>query len=231
MLNKRMLDLGQFPPRIAKLPVSSDGFPVPWFVTWFKDGKPCRRGEGTPDFRIVDPATTVDAIKHSRCWVCGEPLGGYKAFVIGPMCAINRVSAEPPSHHECALFSVRGCPFLSQPRMRRNDKDLPFEGEPADAPGFMLERNPGVTCVWVTKSFTPFRPHAGGSGILIRIGEPTSVFWFAHGREAKREEIMASIDSGYPLLVDLARQDTNPDGAMKALTAQREAALALLPAA
>lgn len=27
-------------------------------------------------------------------------------FVVGPMCELNRISGEPPSHRECAEFSA-----------------------------------------------------------------------------------------------------------------------------
>ena len=38
-------------------------------------------------------------------------MGVHKAFVIGPMCAVNRVIApEPPSHRDCGTFSARVLP-------------------------------------------------------------------------------------------------------------------------
>src|SRR4051794_7295681 len=102
----------------------------------------------------MDAEKLALAHNQKRCWVCGEPLGAFKTFVIGPMCAINRTSAEPPSHRECAEFSARTCPFLTKPRMRRNEKALPEE---RTCLGFMIERNPGVTLLWITKKYTPFK--------------------------------------------------------------------------
>jgi hypothetical protein len=66
----------------------------------------------------------------------------------------------------------------------------------------MLKRNPGAVCVWTTRSFRLFRDDRGG--VLFRLGEPVEVQWFAHGRTATREEVMLSIDTGVPLLQELA---------------------------
>src|SRR5215467_7036859 len=104
----------KMPLRFHKLPISENGFPVPKFVS-FIDGK--------PDFRVVDGRYVLEAIKRRLCWLCGETLGRYMSFVIGPMCAVNRVSSEPPSHFECAQFAVQACPFLTQPRRPRNVHD------------------------------------------------------------------------------------------------------------
>lgn len=213
------------PPRIAKLPKDHRGFPVPWFATWFLNGEPCAPGQGEADFRVADSRKLQRAISQRLCWVCGEKLGNFLAFTIGPMCAVNRVTSEPPSHSECALFSAQACPFLVRPRMRRNTKDLPEQTEhPA---GFFIERNPAVVCVWITKSYSVFRASAGGQGTLIKIGEPTSVFWFAEGKEATRAQVEASIESGMPLLMEMAEKD-GAEG-ITALTAQRMQANAFLP--
>src|SRR6266700_3141881 len=131
------------PERMKRLPISSTGFPVPWFVASI---------DGAPDFRVVGVDKLVQAVKRKLCWVCGQPLGVYMAFTIGPMCAINRVISEPPSHLECADYSVRACPFLSKPNMRRNEKNLPEDK--IEAPGKPILRNPGAVCIWVTKSAT-----------------------------------------------------------------------------
>src|SRR5215831_13304169 len=173
------------PRRIAKLPLDERGFPVPWFVSWF---------DGKPDFRIVAPERVIIAHRRKLCWVCGDPLGAHKAFVIGPMCVINRVSSEPPSHRECAEYAAAACPFLSKPRMRRNDKDLP---EKKMVPGIMIARKPGVTSVWLTRSYRLFRVD---NGVLFEIGEPDEVHFYCEGRPARRAEVEASVASGLPLL-------------------------------
>lgn len=221
-LNKRMSSI-EIPHRISKLPISPDGYPVPWFVQWLKDGKPCQPGDGIPDFRIMDRVKFMHAIKFYNCWVCGEQMGAYKTFVIGPMCIINRTSSEPACHFECAKFSVTACPFLTQPRMRRNEKDLPIEtSSPA---GEMIRRNPGVSCLWVTKKFTTYKD---GDGYLLRIGDPIRTLWFAEGREATSEEIMHSIDTGYPILMKMAEQEGYK--AINQLEKQKKEAMQYVPA-
>jgi len=176
--------------RIAKLPVDERGYPVPYFVA-FVDGK--------PDFRLTDSKKYVACIKERRCWVCGDPLGKYLAFTIGPMCAINRTTAEPPEHFECAEWSVKGCPFLSKPQMVRREDEL-TEALDQNVSGIMIKRNPGATCIWVTKSYSIFRDHQRKP--LIKIGEPESVTWWKLGRPATRDEVMESIDSGLPRLYE-----------------------------
>jgi hypothetical protein len=165
------------------------------------------------------------ALRHPHCWVCGELMGVHRVFTIGPMCAINRVISEPPSHRECAEFSVKACPFLSRPRMRRNEHDMPADGQPA--PGFHLDRNPGAVCLWETRTYKPFRTTAGEQGILFRLGDPVRVDWYANGRPATRAEVLASIDTGYPALEEIARLEC-PEAVVE-LAAARARVLPLLP--
>jgi hypothetical protein len=223
----RSIDISSMPDRIHRLPVSPTGYPVPWFVEWFKDAAPCKSGEGVPDFRVIDPRKMTKAVKQHLCWVCGTPMGTFKAFTIGPMCAINRVISEPPSHRDCAIYSARMCPFLSKPNMVRNEKGLcddsgkPRFNEPA---GIGLKRNPGAVCVWLTKQFQIMRVN---NGVLFSIGQPTEVLWFSEGRRATRQEVMASIDSGYPTLLELARAEGA--SALAALAVKRDEAMTLVP--
>ena len=224
-LNNRIAAM-TIPARIGRLPVSPAGYPVPFFVQWFEDGKPSDRGIGTPDFRVADAAKIGLALRKKLCWTCGEPLGAHLAFLIGPMCAVNRVISEPPSHFQCAEFSAKACPFLSQPRMRRNEKDPPEDGI-VGAPGFGFKRNPGAACVWITRSFKIFRPEIGNDGILFHLGTPERVFWYAEGREATRAEILASIESGLPLLRKAA--ELQGQHAVAALDGHLAAVMPLLP--
>ena len=217
--------LPPLPPRVARLPRDYRGFPVPWFVQWFVDDKPATPGDGAPDFRVADSRKLKRAIGEARCWVCGDILGKHKAFTIGPMCAVNRVSSEPPAHRDCAIFSAVACPFLTKPRMRRNEKDLPEAR--VDPAGIPLRRNPGVACIWLTGEFALFVPPSGG--VLFSLGEPNEVLWFAEGRTATRAEVIASIESGYPALLDMAKAEGAV--AVHELERQRERAMPFVPAA
>ncbi|AYJ85321.1 hypothetical protein D3Y57_04710 (plasmid) [Sphingomonas paeninsulae] len=200
------------------LPVDHRGFPVPWFVAWV---------DGEPQFPVADGRKFGLAQRQDRCWVCGGKLGRIKAFVIGPMCAVNRVSSEPPSHLECARFSARRCPFLSQPRMKRvGEKNLPHGiNQPA---GTMIKRNPGVALVYLSLGYSSFGDGRGGT--LFDIGKPHAVEWYAEGREATRAEVLASIDSGMPLLASQCDRDSDPAAARAQLGRMHVAALTLVPA-
>lgn len=189
-------ELEPLPLRMRKLPVDDRGYPVPWFVAWV----PGPDGKDVPEFRAMDGRKFRDAVKQRRCWVCGEPLGRWLAFPIGPMCAITRTISEPPSHLECAEWSVRNCPFLSQPKMVRRDENMPEGFE--EAAGLGIKRNPGVICIWSTRSYELFDDGHGKA--LITIGDPDSVKWWCEGREATREEVEASVTSGYPILHSMA---------------------------
>lgn len=186
------------PSRMQALPVDHRGYPVPYFVAWI---------DGAPDFRVADGEKLVKCVNERRCWLCGQHLGSYFAFVVGPMCSVNRVSSEPPSHRECAEFALRVCPFLIMPRAQRRDAAMPDEAtRPA---GIMIRRNPGVTMLWITKSYQPFpapRPD-GSQGALYRMGPPREVTCWAEGRTATRDEIAQSFDTGLPLLLEPAEKE------------------------
>ncbi|AWN42714.1 hypothetical protein DK389_22160 [Methylobacterium durans] len=137
--------------------------------------------------------------------MCGQPLGRFKTFVTGPLCAINGVSAEPPSHKECGEFSAKACPFLSKPRMRRNEKDL-LDSSPHPA-GQMIDRNPGVALLWTTLAYQAV-PVA--DGLLFRVGKPQTLQWFAEGRQAQRAEVLSSLEGGLSLLRAEAEQEGPP---------------------
>jgi len=190
-LNASIADI-PMPARMRRLPISDKGFPVPWFVEWVN---------GAPDFRVMSADKWARAVRVDLCWLCGQTLGRFKVFTAGPMCAVNRTSAEPPSHRECAEYAVKACPFLTRPRMRRNDHDLPDHDKPA---GIMLERNPGVTLLWITHDYRVIKT---GGGPLIKMGEPVGLYAYAEGRRATQDELDASIMSGMPLLASLAAQE------------------------
>lgn len=216
-LNSAIALIGM-PKRIARLPISSRGYPVPWFVAHVN---------GDWDFRVIAPGKIEAAISQKRCWICGDILGRYLCFVVGPMCTVNRVSAEPPSHAECGLYAAMACPFLTNPRMRRNEKDM--QPDKVDPAGVMILRNPGVTALWITKTYKLFSPGNKGGGVLFNMGEPTNVAWFAEGRMATRAEVDESMRTGLPTL-EKAAQDDGAD-AIASLSKCVESAKRYLPAA
>ena len=189
-------DLEMPPPRIAALPVSESGYPVPWFVAWVN---------GAPEFRAADPNKLALAIRDRRCWVCGELLTKWLTFPVGPMCCINRTSGEPPSHLECAQWSARNCLFLNGKKQKRRE-DEALAAIAQQPPGFMIRRQPGVVALWKCRDYQLFGD--GRGGVLFRMGEPTGgIEWYAEGRQATRAEIEESVRTGLPILQGAAEQD------------------------
>jgi hypothetical protein len=213
-------ELGTLPPRIARLPVDDRGWPIPWFVAYVTN----EAGESVPEFRAADREKFVRAIKERRCWVCGEPLGTWLAFPIGPMCSITRTISEPPCHRDCAEWSIQHCPFLANPAMVRRIGDLPPDVE--EPPGVGLHRNPGVMCLWMTRTFETFRVDDGRH--LLTVGEPSAVTWWCEGRPATRAEVQSSVENGLPNLLALAK--TEGAFAVEALGKQVKRAEGLWPA-
>jgi hypothetical protein len=178
------------------LPIDKRGYPIPWFVDWFN---------GEPEFRAMDQRKFVAAINKRLCWTCGKRLFGEEVFVIGPMCAVNRISSEPPSHRECAIYSATACPFLSKPHMvRREGGYLAPKGEAA---GIMIARNPGVTLLWYTMRHKILQVP---NGVLFEIGRPFKTEWYRQGRTATRAEVQEAMDSGIPILRDASMKHDGP---------------------
>jgi hypothetical protein len=191
------------PPRMKALPVDMRGLPVPWFVAWF---------DGKPDFRVIGTGKVGVAIKKHLCWVCGQPLGRHLSYVIGPMCGITRTISDPPSHHDCATLSAKHCPFMAHPAAKRSERPLPdgrdYNESKVPAAGFGIRRNPGAVAVWTTRHFKAFTAprEGGGAGVLFELGEsdPEHIKWYASGRQATLEEVIESIETGLPYLMESA---------------------------
>lgn len=222
-----MIDLPTPPKRIDRLPKDRRGYPVPWFLEWMFAGVPCKptQAGAVPDFRVIKRGARELAWRKSLCWICGEPMGVHKVYVIGPMGVVNRVTMEPASHRECAEYAARACPFLVKPRMRRlPDDDL--QGK-TQVDGYSIPRNPGAVCLYETPLARPFSD--GKGGWLIRLDDPVRVDWWAEGRRATREEVLASMQGGLPELYKLARAEGQD--AIDELDRLGRQALKLLPAA
>jgi hypothetical protein len=201
------------------LPIDARGYPVPWFVAWI---------DGVPDFRVADGKKMKIAIEQQKCWLCGQPMGRVAAFVIGAMCAINRVSSEPPCHRTCAIFAAMACPFLTRPHAKRRGAGLPEIAEPPPA-GVAIMRNPGVALVWLTRTWKWYRE---GEGVLWDVGEPMEALWFSEGGPATRAEVEESIESGIPLiLADIPADTEEGRDARQYFEEQRERAQKFLPPA
>lgn len=207
----------EIPERMQRLPLDpARRVPVPWFVPWV---------DGKPDFRLMTMDRMLKAIHRELCWVCGERMGRIRAFVIGPMCSVNRVAPEPPSHRDCAVYSARSCPFLSNPRSIRRETNLPEPDRLGAPAGISIRRNPGVTLVWLTKRY---RIESEPNGFLFRLGDPMKALWFAESRPATRAEVLASIESGLPQLAGIAEAES--PAAVAELERMRQVAMQWVPA-
>jgi hypothetical protein len=160
--------LPSLPPRMRTLPRDADGQPIPHLVT-----KVATKFETTlgPDLAL----TTLFAQK--RCWLCGEQLGRYAAFVGDPLTSVTRVSRTPPAHHDCAKYAaVTG---LLQPKTLK------------------------VSLVWVTRDYGMRRT---ADGHVFAVGDAEQAFWFSDGRGATREEVTAAMQEGLPDLYEIAKR-------------------------
>jgi hypothetical protein len=172
---------------MAALPRDERGWIVPWFVVW-KDGEPV--------FPAFDPQKWRRAVyrQSRRCWVCGEPLGRTLVFCIGPMCAINRITSEPPCHLDCATYAVMVCPFIVNPRMGRVPEAKVPGGKIIPPAGMHDDRNPGIMLLWPTEDYRVIRMD---NGPLLEIDAPTgSVQWWTLGRRATPREAADAFANG-----------------------------------
>jgi hypothetical protein len=201
MLEKLRPELTTVPERMRSLPVER-GYPVPWFVAVVN---------GVFEFRAADARKRSEAVRERLCWVCGQKLGRYLSFVLGPMCAITRSTVEPPCHKECAIWSAINCPFLARPHMVRREGDMP---EGVTCSGEMIDRNPGVCLIWTTLTYRTFKDN--DTGWLIEVGDPLDILAFAEGRPVQLAEVQRSINSGLPLLREKCDQETTPARQKKA---------------
>lgn len=202
------------PTRMAHLPRTPAGLPIPWFVAWHG---------GRYDFRVVDARKIVPAVKHRLCWLCGQQIGRMMCFVVGPMCVVNRVSSEPPMHRDCAEYALRACPFLTQPSRERREGGGLMPVDPQMA-GIAILRNPGVSVLYVTRDYTVAKVPGG---VLFDMGKPEEVTWWSQGRAATRAEAEHSIATGLPILE--AEADRDGAEAHAALVAAVMKAMRLLP--
>lgn len=119
---------------------------------------------------------------------------------------------------------------MAQRQDVRRDTNLP-EGikEPGGVatcvpPRFANARQPGATGLWITNKYDVWNVE---NGIIFKLGDPLEVFWFCEGREATREEVLKSIETGYPILLEAAQQEGK--FAVSKLEAMKQQALALIP--
>lgn len=160
--------LPALPLRMRSLPKDAEGKPIPHLL-----GLVATKFESSlgPDLVL----TTL--CKQERCWLCGDKLGQYAAFVGEPSTSVTRISRTPPAHHDCAKYAAMT--------------------------GLMQPKDAKVTLVWVTRHH---QLQTTANGLLFILGEPEQTFWFSGGRCATREEVQAALEKGAAPLYEIARR-------------------------
>lgn len=179
------------PARMRARPIDPRGYSVPWFVAEI---------DGEFDFRVIGPGKWARAIRFRVCWLCGEPLGRLYTFCIGPMCMVNRITSEPPSHTECAEYAAKACPFMTRPLAQYRTANTP-EGT-HKPPGVGLTHNPTAVVLWTAHGYSIVRC---GDGALISLGDdPDALSFWTKGRHATRAEVLEAMRVGFPKLLEAA---------------------------
>lgn len=155
------------PARMQKRTRDKNGRAIPWYVVMV---------DGEPDFTLARPMGISDAARFKLCFLCGEALGSYAAFVVEPVRAVDRASTAPPAHRDCAQYVALA--------------------------GLTDNLNPAL--VWVTKRWYVRMDRKGQP--MFDIGKADQTYWYADGRDATREEVLEAIDSGMPPLREAAEK-------------------------
>jgi len=102
--------------------------------------------------------------------------------------------------------------------------------EEAESSGIMIERNPGVSLIWISKSYKVWSP--GPGQVLLTVGEPLELSFWCEGRAATRDEILHSVETGLPLLRETLQleKESERDRAASELQQQIDNFMRLIPA-
>ena len=169
------------------------GFHVPYFVAWYRDKRHVDEREpgAVPSFPTIDKDREALCRRRSYCWICGKKLGAFKAFVVGPLAALQRISSEPPSHRECAVYAVQVCPFMVGGHDMREDPI--HEGQ--DVIEEMSPKNEQLNVIWICRDYTltPLDPSRGM--FIYQMGDPVGVLVYHRGQPATLAQTMERVRS------------------------------------
>lgn len=120
------------PPRMRLRPRDGNGLPIPFTAP------------NGPILGKIDPTAWATCLRHGWCGLCGleieeEPL----YFVGGPLCAENRLFADPPMHRTCADYDLRVC------RLRDVAGDPPPRAAVFEATRYEKRRRRGQVWLYV----------------------------------------------------------------------------------
>lgn len=108
--------LPPLPLHMRNLPRDARGFPIPAMVQYDDAGKPL--------FPVIDMEKWATLARARGCGICGNTMRSGYWFVGGPVSIENRLFTDLSMHRECAVFSLKVCPFLAMPRYRYILRDV-----------------------------------------------------------------------------------------------------------
>ena len=176
------------PERIARLDRDSRGYPIPWNVL--------RNEEGFPFFTINDDRRTFQAIRESRCPICGERLGRWLHFIGGPRSAFDPhgVYFDLPVHHDCGNYALATCPYLAMPKYLGRIDVVHPEKLPPEAGPIMADftQNPGRPEIFVVVAATRIivLPHPLGATAYVKPAAVAGYEFWRHGKQITQAEAM-----------------------------------------
>jgi hypothetical protein len=184
-------------PRTLKGRPTYNNYIVPYFVSWYHKGKKVNEDVpgAIPAFPIIDMSRASLCRRQNLCWVCGNKMGSFKTFVIGPVAALARQSAEPASHRDCALYAAQVCPFMVKgyDMLSERHATLLKQRDSTSVHPDITGTNPHLAVLWTTKSFTAFPIDVPRGIYIYDLGEAVGVRFFHHGREATYDQCMTVI--------------------------------------
>ena len=105
----------EMPERIARLPKDERGYPVTYIAAYI---------DGKPDLGIQDFSKVLSCVREWRCHVCGEKLGNLGYFISYEPIAKRPRFLDPAIHKECALYSLKVCPYLANPSAKHRSSKM-----------------------------------------------------------------------------------------------------------
>lgn len=157
--------LPPLPKEMSQMPTDHRGYPVLFTAA--------RKPDGSPDFQVSDGRKRERCAKEDLCGICGQRLSYEKVLVGGPSLPRNRVTAEPPMHRACALYSKEVCPWL----LGRQSQRRASRGEAGPAAVHAVQT---TLILYTTRKVSTVSD--GGSGFLFKGDAPLTVERFEVGK-------------------------------------------------
>lgn len=156
------------PARMRFLARDEIGRPIPYLVS---------QVSGNVESALDRTSRLSACHAQQRCWLCGDKLGRYTAFMTEPLAAVTRICRTPPAHVECAKYAAQA--------------------------GLMQPQGLGVSLVWVSRGYSI---HLARGAELFAIGDAEQAFWYSAGRLATRDEVTDAIKACLPQLYAVAHE-------------------------